>query len=739
MRLFDRAGLTLVPVIESSTPLVELERLIHETGLTEGIEPVSKTKERMRDVVPTLRGQGVHYNALDPRVQLAVRHVADEVVNRYRAHPAFAGLAFQVGPRRYTQLPEANWTMDPATLGRFRASQPGNQPREQLDQAKLAEWAATTARPEFLQWRSQQMAEFLSTISRSMRPQSLYLLTSDYSLATGDATIPELEYGWDWETLAGQENLIPIRYCRSRPLANFVQQLADGDVLHDVGLDRRFDAVPLAGSLLMVPPEMKRIAGLEKDGPWATEQLPQFLLPHATYATDDARLSLARTLLNSDRSPFVVGGWAPPRGQESSTRQWFAVYQQLPAQRFESVAESMRSPNATNPLFVVRRLKTDDALYVYAINAAPWTNELKMELDNPGQRTIQWLGQSSLINTVTKNEVTNTVRRPVLPGDLVAFRIDDPAADIKAWQAAPLAEDSLLQQLAERLRELSQAATEGSTVKDRIDVGNADFEAQGDAISGWLTSQHPSTSVTIDSATAAAGKRSLRMESKVGADVARTWALSQPLPMPKSGRILLTARVRIDSKTPQASVRMAVEARVKGQTWRRALVINSLPSAAPALTLSNSGASTSGGSSSSASSNDPAAMALTWPAAAQRLEILDLPVTQVEELRVAFDLVGPGTAWVDDVQLSNLTLTQSERTTLQEDIYLAVQHIKNGNPVPAGRIFSNTWTRELLGLPRTVPQTIKAPAEPTPPVANPKDTPASTAERLRSWLPRIVR
>jgi hypothetical protein len=65
------------------------------------------------------RGAAPYYNPLDDRVQAAMNDVVRELVERYGRHPAFGGVALQLGPSSYAQLPGQYWGYDDRTIDQF--------------------------------------------------------------------------------------------------------------------------------------------------------------------------------------------------------------------------------------------------------------------------------------------------------------------------------------------------------------------------------------------------------------------------------------------------------------------------------------------------------------------------------------------------------------------------------------------------------------------------------------------
>ncbi len=707
LRLFDREGLKLTPMMELNTPLHELESQLEDFDLAPGVEPINGHAEKLVERISPIRGQAMYYNALDVRVQTAIKHTVQEFCSRYQSHASFSGLALQLNGRNYIQLPEVTWTLDPATLARYAEELPGQLPAG----TKLSDWVVQTGRAHFLQWRAREHSQFIASLAKSLRSQPLYLVANDFANQSNDLTNPELEYGWDWELLASQTNVIPLRYYRHRPLSTVAQQIQDTSLEGDARMDRRMGVATAVGAISETPPERITTPQFPETSPWEASQSPEFLLPHAVNSGDDARLCLARLLAPYDRWPLVIGGWTPPRGNETVTREWLQVYQALPIGRFENIVTP--APDTKHGLTVVRRLRTENCFYVYALNLAPWAVSLTLELDNQKQIAPIWLGKSPEHRLTPPNaDVKSSINTTLASGAIIAIQFDSPEVDVVQWSTVPCADQMLASKCAEKLSQLSIATHDANPGLPPIEIANGDFEMKGngDQIPLWNVTTAPGTRVFCDASTAATGRASLCLESDAKDSDSKAWAISSTFQAPPGSRLAISARIKPLGK-PKSIVSMTLEGKVRGQPWRRSLTI-------PAFINDT---------------NTPPNQ--NWPATIHKLEVTDLPTTGLEELRIAFDLTGQGKVWVDDVRVNSILLTAFERKTLQEDLYLAIQKLKNEDVSAAGRLLALPWTRELISYTQSLAKTNEPKAEP---VEQPKP-PIKSAERVRSWIPKLMR
>lgn len=117
-------------------------------------------------------------------------------------------------------------------------------------------------------------------------------------------------------------------------------------------------------------------------------------------------------------------------------------------------------------------------------------------------------------------------------------------------------------------------------------------------------------------------------------------------------------------------------------------------------------------------------------------QVDDLPADEIRDLRVRFDLTGPGEIWIDDVQLFDLAFSPNERVELTKIIGLADLKLKSGQLADCARLLDGYWPHFLV---TNVPLTETPAAVAKPPVRQP---PIETArkpgmmDQMRGYLPK---
>lgn len=701
MRMFDRAGLKLVPAVELATPLTQLERALRDPQVAQGIEPINSAGHRQIDLIEFENGLAPYYNPLDPRVQNAVTAVISELSKRYGKHSAMHGVGVHLGGKTYMQLPGIDWGLDQRTLEEFR-SQIANAP---VAASQMIGWIEGDGHGAFMQWRGRQLAGMFAAMAKAAGDRPLLLLTADWltdeTQKPADPQRRAMEAGIDWESIGGAQGVVPMRLQRSQPLADHARQSVNAALAQDTLWDTQLASLPASGALLMRPPTDVRLGAFEAQSAWGPENTQAWLFAHGVPSSDDGSRAISQILMPNDVNVLAVGGWTTPRGSEAASRDFLHCYRNLPEGRFETVPAEV--PEAAQ-LAIVRRLRTEQAFYFYAVNPAPWMVQLKVELNNPQGAQLQPLGRG-LPGAPATRTVTETLR----PGQLIAYRIDSPDADVAAWSVEIPGLPALRDHLGQQLQRLTQTIGTLGQPKPYPGLANPDFEQAGTAsgdIPGWLSAQHPVGSVQWVADAGVLGGPAVQLTNS-GQTNSKTWLLSHPFKAPASGRLAIHARVRRDQKTETVRLRLAIEGRYRDRSIRRSTTIGEQPGAHP-----NS----------------------DWSSMPFRLEVTDLPVEGLEELRIAFDLASPGKVWIDDVMLYDQFLTSGERKELQSRVFVAVERMRDGDLSACGRLLDSYWGRHVLGLPGEGPPITEQQdqAELVP------ESGSSIADRLRQWLPSPI-
>lgn len=127
-RMFNREHLKLIPAIDFNAPLPILEAKIRQmetenrgSSLNSGLLWIGPDGVPITQKRDSHSGKSPYYNMLNPEVQNAMLQVISELAERSaRSGPAFAGIAVQLSPDGYAQLPDDCWGMDDTTIAMFQ-------------------------------------------------------------------------------------------------------------------------------------------------------------------------------------------------------------------------------------------------------------------------------------------------------------------------------------------------------------------------------------------------------------------------------------------------------------------------------------------------------------------------------------------------------------------------------------------------------------------------------------------
>lgn len=738
LRMFDREGLTLVPAVQLSSPLPRLEGL-RRAGPDEfeGIDLVD-VRGAPYTAGNTASGAGPRYNPLDERVQQALLEVVDELGERYAHHPAFGGVALQFGPGCHLQFPGEAWGMDRRTLERFARDLGITPPLDDV-QARIRFFQAE-GRLLWLSWRSQKLAELHARMQQRLavrrRDARLYLAASG-ALAEEEAayqlrpalpprgTIDDalLGVGLNPELYRDKPGVVLLRPRQVTPLISAAAEAADVDLLWRDQLDQRF-AVPTAGGLFQHQPLTNRLVSFEAVSPFGPENTHLWQAAPVSPEGAANRARFAAALAAGDVQSLFDGGSLLALGQEAALQPLIEVYRHLPAQPFQTIAA--KGSAAEGSPIVVRSLALGGRTYVYAVNNSPWTTGVQIELAAPSNAAFELLGGRLQPPPRRSGEQWqwNLMLEPyeLAGGVMLAER-----ARVVDWRSEVV--DA--RRLSEALRRGVEAVrTQAASLRTRSPVDvlhNAEFELPPNRqlVPGWVYSQDVGVDVAADGREHHRGAQSLHVRSTGGV----AWVRSDAFDPPTTGRISIWVWLKTSDPRRQPPLRLAIEGRMGERVYYK---------------YANVGA---GGNAPRLSER--------W--GDYLFQVDDLPLEGLTDLRVGFDLMGPGDVWIDDVQVFDMWFYDQERDELLKSIAVADFQLGKGRLNDCRRFLESYWPRFLE---RNVPPAaIVTPARTTifdggetspaagqrrtppaspPPNANPAPPPPTMLQRMRNWLPRRI-
>lgn len=745
-RLFDREGLRLVPALELSTPLPELETLLRQQGETAGrsIELTDADGRTWRQGHGQAHASGPYYNPLDPQVQQAVRRVIGELAGRYRHHPSFAGVAIQLGPNSYAQLPDTEWAQDDITIGRFADDEriviPGLAAGDRQQQAS---YLRAEGRDRWLNWRAEKLAEFYESVQNDLAATApsarLYLAGADMlkgqpiqnSLQPRlpmrlDVRRAMLRVGIDPARYADESGVVLLRPYRCAPLASLDDQAVNIELRQSDVMDELFaktvdgDAASSAphlrentGALFYHEPQSLTLSSFGRTSPFGSETTTSWFTSHISPAGLYNRQRFVHGIAALDSQAMFDGGWMMPLGQQESMTNLVDAYSRLPDGRFETVP-SKSSDVEAQPI-VVRKLTTGNETYVYVANDSPWPISVAVDFNVGRPFKMQPLSSRQLPQpSLDGNRLSWRIR--LEPYDLIGTKFSTADVEVVDWQME--LSRAVFDELKLRLADVLRRARLLKEPKPLAVLANPGFElpmAQG-AIPGWDHARGNGISVNLDLNSRRSGQNSLRVSST--GPVA--WVRSNPFPAPKTGRLSVWMWLRIENPKEQPPLQLAVEGRrLNGQPYYRPAPV---------------------GANDARSRIPPPPLSAKWAPYLVRVD--DLPSNGLTDLRVAIDLMGKGEVWVDDVQVFDLWFDEAEIDQLITRSGLANWQLGKGEVIKCERFVRSYWAeflrRHVTSQPPQMAE-LQEPdhREPPPPAAT--DAPGTGQhEKPAPWYKRYI-
>lgn len=677
--LFDRAGLKLMPSLSFSTPLPALERLrLLAPEESVGIEPIGADGRTALVRYGARAGHAAYYNPLDPRVQQAIRNVVQELAERYKHHPSFAGVVLSTDPDSYLWLPDDASSCDDATIARFTQETGLAVPGEGAGRfAVRARFLRNEGAPEWLKWRAEKLSAFFAVLQReasARKPQAemslalgglthhRHLLGALRPSLTGQnsSTLSLLQIGMDAPALASHGILL-LRPQQVAPLQaggtslfSHLNQSAELDRLW--GLSRageiRYEALPLS------------LPAFDRVSPFGRERTRLHIEPQHPASQAEFRREIIHAIARYDCRTLHLGGEGLPLGQEEALKPIAEVFRRLPQEAFATVDVS-ESRERTQPV-VLRTLKKGGKLLFYAVNDAPWPVQLELDFQNAASARIEGYGPNRK-PVVQRTAGGLSWQMQLEPYELVGGEVAASEASIAGWRVSM--DSGVESALREKVREarLRANALRMPHPVNVLSNGSLELPGEHNSVPGWVHAEGQGITVAV----AEGGYRSpqaLHVASKRGAD-GRTpivWLRSEPFDAPATGRLSIVAWLRVSDLQKQPKLRMALEGKWQGKPYYR---------------RANIGASEDG----------RPVKALTSQWAPYRFPVNDLPLSDLTDLRVGFDMMDEGEFWLDDVQVFDLWFEDQERDELLKNIATADVQLDAGRYGDCQRFLNGYW------------------------------------------------
>jgi hypothetical protein len=734
LRVCDREGISLIPAIEFAAPIPQLETIRRSTDPhTSGLEWVGPDGRTWLETYGNRHGLAPYYNLLDPRVRQIMLQSVRDLAKLYGSHRAFAGLAVRLSSDGYAQLPPLEWGLDDATIGRFQRDSGikldcTGQDRFAARNALLTDKHADAWRS----WRAAQVSAFyaeLATLVRGTGDRRLVLTTENIlahpqlasrarpnllSQNAGNRLVATLlDVGIDRQALERRPDIIlcPTRYVE--PTTSLPDCAPDLELNDAFALWRQASgASPTRAAMLYHRPVRQRLASFENARtPWRVAGEMQ-LVSHALPQGAAVRQPYLEAFLENDPAVLVDGGELLPLGEEDALREVRYVLAQLPTSA--EVSQVAKQP------IVVRTYTEPNRATFVAMNMSPWHCDARVSLDIPQSTALEPL-TCSTADAAAARPIAVTAGRQVWPLSLAPYEVRAVRTSLVGSKVvdiqADLAETANIE-LATKLADLMKRDLTASRVYPAL--ANPSFEPLGAAgqLIGWRLSGNDATAIAQLVATNPQdGQSCLYMRSGGQSAILE----SDLFPVPPTGQLAMKVYARGQNLAPDTVLRLIFEGEYEGQPYRRAFKLTAAELQRPDGRWGKSFA----------------------------IFVDDLPLHSGGQMRIVFQLSGPGEVWLDNAVLYDLLFPldfygesgKAEVLQLNQQIFAAKSAFDTGQVSDCVRILDSYWPRFILAYrppvqPKVVNGNPPAAHQALPPQPNQGQEPApGISEHLKRFLP----
>jgi hypothetical protein len=689
------------------------------------------------------RPSGPAYHPLNPEVREAMKRHVTEAVAQIKARPGEAndkaGLLIRLGPGP-TLLGTPDTGLDDATFDRFVRESfseetargiPGLGETDPDRFAVRSQYLAGKGRMPWLTWRSRAIASLYSEMAESAQAASpgIVLAVVTPGLDNGPAgtearrvdragLAPSQAWrsvGLDLQAWPSPSNAPPV----------FRGVVLSTDALgHDLATSPDLDALVAArdqrGLLLTIhddPPAVAATAGTPNIADDKSDEPPTSVpvsasplaeparagytasgtsATHLGQRTSNRRIWLTALPLGDGPAADELLGHAiaaldarwvfladrAVSGQEQRLRRFAGILRSLPA--WPSVPLGAQADPSSRPFGVaVRRMGDDVQTFLEIANDSPYPIRLAALLDAPGSAPVEDLGRNLRLSPAAEAGGRNLVL-DLLPYGVSAIRVGAPRVQLSA--VTPYPSEPVLTTMQSRFNELSAqlARLNHGLASPLTEPANPGFEPDA-----ALETRLPGQTVLAPARTATNGKPASavaqavpagwRLESKMAGSV--TIAIDGENPHGGHGSLKLTApagpaSVVSDSFVPNVQSNLDVEvffrssaAGSKVRVW-----VEGESGGRPYVRRTELDVSTN------------------WEARTVRAS--DIPAAGLDSARLRFELITPGTLWIDDLQIRGETTLRSARLNAQRTLLAALQAYREQRYADFARLAGSHWIRQ---------------------------------------------
>ncbi|QEH35900.1 hypothetical protein OJF2_44570 [Aquisphaera giovannonii] len=643
---------------------------------------------------------GPCYHPLHPDVRRAMRRRVEGALARRDDGGRVAGVLLQLGPGP-TLLGSPDTGMDDDTFTRFvreafgpetAASIPGTDAVDPGRFAARSKYLQGVGRMPWMAWRSKAIAGLYAELAEAARAAS-----PETSLALATPSLHDGAAGVEARR-ADLAGLAPSQAWRSvgldlqawqagasSPILLRGVELSTDALAHDLAvspdLDARLSAYPNRGLLLKIDPDAAGPAADPEDdrgGPAAGDAagaaaadsgapgaVTLAALPLGDGVAADEPLGHALAALDAR---WVVLAAPAIAGHEDRLRRFASVLRGLPAR---PARQAISGGGTKDHGVSVRTIEDAGHTFLQVANDTPYPIRLAGVIDAPAEAPVEDLGRNLKLMPQPAGGGRQLVL-DLLPFGVAAIRVGAPG--VQMAEITPYPSEAVLASMEAQYRELSAqlsrlnrgpAAAIGEPLNPGFEpvpaeplrrVGNVEGAApaaDGAAVpGGWKAEGAAGAEVAIDGERPHAGQGCL----KLTAPAASASATSGDFPT--GGSPSLTIQAFLRAEPAGSAVRLWIQGEVGGQPYLRRTEFRVGPD---------------------------------WEAKAVRAA--DLPAGGLDSARLRFEMLGPGTLWIDDLRLAGEAPSRAVRLNAQRTLIAALQAYRAQHYAEFARLSRSHWAR----------------------------------------------
>lgn len=570
----------------------------------------------------------VRYNPLNRAVQSELEDIVREVALRYGSHDCFAGIVLNLGSQTHWSFAGDLWGYDKESMERFSQALQAKLPS---DAKQFEELFRGPLRMTYIQWRAEQMAAVYkkyAAIVRQHQPTAKLVLNTakileeppaednfvDVESVRGNPRECLLASGLDTNLVRNEPDIVLLRAEMDSPLQTPVGRSWSMQLASDVALDQQL-ASDNSGLAIIQAPKGFRLESFEAQSPYGPEKTRTWLFPQVGLPAISARQQIVRRAIENDPCYFAEGGWIGITGGVDATGGLRQALASLPPVKMKDI-----EVGNIHSAIRVRQTLYQGRFYLQLINAALWTETVELKLRNRSSAVSAQCvncANSDLSQIPSRSE--QVYRVEVRPYDIVAIVMASEMIEVVG--VTHRAESGSSETLARKLGGLETLINQvgDPTGQQPLNALGGDFEQwHGDGVPvGWTVSSLPDVVIARDNELPKSGASCLRIQNR-SVNGASAWIQSDRITPSPTGRLAIEAWIRCSPELKQPVVRLSLIGRhTDGKRYQRWEDF--------------------GGH------NQNASLPVDWGRLPIVLLVPDLPHEDLQELKVAIDLIGAGT------------------------------------------------------------------------------------------------